>query len=68
MDVILKSAGITPLKGDLTGIVRARQLSHAVMGNIRQNLFLPSSTSLLASESRRDFPTRSPLSCSRLSS
>jgi Cu+-exporting ATPase len=39
-DVAIESAGITLLKGDLGGIVRARALSHAVMGNIRQNLFL----------------------------
>ena len=38
-DVAMESAGVTLLKGDLTGIVRARQLSQAVMGNIRQNLF-----------------------------
>jgi Cu+-exporting ATPase len=38
-DVAMESAGITLLKGDLTGIVRARRLSQAVMGNIRQNLF-----------------------------
>jgi Cu+-exporting ATPase len=38
-DVAMESAGITLLKGDLTGIVRARKLSRAVMGNIRQNLF-----------------------------
>ena len=37
-DVAMESAGITLLKGDLTGIVRARQLSHATMSNIRQNL------------------------------
>lgn len=37
-DVAIESAGITLLKGDLTGIVRARQLSHATMSNIRQNL------------------------------
>jgi Cu+-exporting ATPase len=35
----MESAGITLLKGDLTGIVRARRLSQATMGNIRQNLF-----------------------------
>jgi Cu+-exporting ATPase len=35
----MESAGVTLLKGDLTGIVRARRLSHAVMRNIRQNLF-----------------------------
>ena len=38
-DVAMESAGVTLLKGDLTGIVRARHLSEAVMGNIRQNLF-----------------------------
>jgi P-type Cu+ transporter len=38
-DVAIESAGITLLKGDLNGIVRARRLSHATMGNIRQNLF-----------------------------
>ena len=38
-DVAIESAGITLLKGDLTGIVKARALSAAVMGNIRQNLF-----------------------------
>ena len=35
----MESAGITLLKGDLTGIVRARRLSQATMRNIRQNLF-----------------------------
>jgi Cu+-exporting ATPase len=38
-DVAIESAGVTLLKGDLTGIVRARRLSHATMNNIRQNLF-----------------------------
>ena len=38
-DVAMESAGITLLKGDLGGIVRARRLSQATMGNIRQNLF-----------------------------
>jgi Cu+-exporting ATPase len=38
-DVAIESAGITLLKGDLTGIVRARRLSRATMRNIRQNLF-----------------------------
>ncbi|OYR17304.1 copper-translocating P-type ATPase [Brucella rhizosphaerae] len=38
-DVAMESAGVTLLKGDLIGIVRARRLSEAVMGNIRQNLF-----------------------------
>jgi P-type Cu+ transporter len=39
-DVAIESAGITLLKGNLTGIVRARRLSRATMNNIRQNLFL----------------------------
>jgi Cu+-exporting ATPase len=38
-DVAIESAGITLLKGDLSGIVRARKLSRATMKNIRQNLF-----------------------------
>ncbi|WP_291830503.1 HAD-IC family P-type ATPase, partial [Bosea sp. (in: a-proteobacteria)] len=37
-DVAMASAGITLIKGDLRGIARARGLSQAVMGNIRQNL------------------------------
>ena len=39
-DVAIQSAGVTLVKGDLTGIVRARRLSRATMRNIRQNLFL----------------------------
>jgi Cu+-exporting ATPase len=38
-DVAMESAGVTLLKGDLAGIVRARKLSQATMSNIRQNLF-----------------------------
>lgn len=38
-DVAMESAGVTLLKGDLVGIVRARKLSQATMSNIRQNLF-----------------------------
>ncbi|NIV45768.1 MAG: hypothetical protein GWN46_02545, partial [Gammaproteobacteria bacterium] len=38
-DVAMESAGVTLVKGDLTGIVRARLLSRATMRNIRQNLF-----------------------------
>ena len=38
-DVAIESAGVTLLKGDLQGIVRARKLSAATMSNIRQNLF-----------------------------
>ena len=37
-DVAIESAGVTLLKGDLTGLARARRLSRAVMRNIRQNL------------------------------
>jgi Cu+-exporting ATPase len=39
-DVAIESADVTLLKGDLTGIVRARRLSKATMRNIRENLFL----------------------------
>jgi Cu+-exporting ATPase len=38
-DVAIESAGVTLLKGDLSGILRARRLSRATMHNIRQNLF-----------------------------
>lgn len=38
-DVAMESAGVTLVKGDLRGIVRARKLSRATMANIRQNLF-----------------------------
>jgi len=37
-DVAMQSAGITLLGGDLKGLMRARRLSVATMGNIRQNL------------------------------
>jgi len=38
-DVAIESAGVTLLKGDLIGIVKAKRLSEATMRNIRQNLF-----------------------------
>jgi Cu+-exporting ATPase len=38
-DVAMESAGVTLVRGDLRGIVRARRLSRATMANIRQNLF-----------------------------
>jgi Cu+-exporting ATPase len=38
-DVAIESAGITLVRGDLRGLVRARRLSRATMKNIRQNLF-----------------------------
>ena len=48
-DVAMKSAGVTLVKGDLRGIVRARVLSRLTMGNIKQNLFFsPLSTTRLA--------------------
>jgi Cu+-exporting ATPase len=37
--VAIESAGVTLLQGDLQGLAKARRLSRAVMGNIRQNLF-----------------------------
>jgi Cu+-exporting ATPase len=40
-DVAIESAGVTLLRGDLVGLVRARRLSQATMRNIRQNLFFP---------------------------
>jgi len=52
-DVALESAGITLLKGDLEGILRARKLSQATMRNIRQNLFLRLSTMPWACRLRR---------------
>ena len=39
-DIAMESAGITLVKGDLRGIVRARRLARATMGNVRQNLFV----------------------------
>ena len=38
-DVAMESAGVTLVKGDLIGIVRARKLSRATMANIKENLF-----------------------------
>lgn len=38
-DVAMESSGVTLVKGDLTGIIRARKLSRATMANIKQNLF-----------------------------
>ena len=38
-DIAMETGGITLVKGDLVGIVRARKLSQATMRNIRQNLF-----------------------------
>jgi Cu+-exporting ATPase len=52
-DVAIESAGVTLLKGDLTGIVRARRLSQATIANIRQNLFFAFVTTRWACRSRR---------------
>lgn len=46
-DVAMESAGITLLRGDLSGILRARRLSRAVVKNIRQNLFFAFAYNLL---------------------
>jgi P-type Cu+ transporter len=46
-DVAIESAGITLVKGDLLGIARARHLSKAVLGNIRQNLWFAFGYNLL---------------------
>ena len=51
-DVAMESAGVTLLKGDLHGIVRARRLSRATMRNIRQNLFFAFSSTRSAVRSR----------------
>jgi Cu+-exporting ATPase len=47
-DVAIESAGVTLVRGDLGGIVRARKLSRATVRNIRQNLFLAFVYNLLA--------------------
>ena len=56
-DVAMESAGITLVKGDLRGIVRARRLSRATMRNIRQNL-------VLGLRLQRRSACRSPRACS----
>ena len=67
-DVAMESAGVTLLKGDLMGIVRARRLSQAVMRNIRQNLFFAFIYNALGVPSRQASSIRSSESCSRRSS
>ena len=47
-DIAMESAGVTLVKGDLRGIVRARRLSRATMRNIRQNLFFAFAFNALA--------------------
>ncbi len=66
-DVAMESAGITLLKGDLTGIVRARRLSQSVMRNIRQNLFFAFIYNALGVRSPPACCIRSLESCSRRS-
>jgi Cu+-exporting ATPase len=56
-DVAMESAGVTPAKGDLRGIAKARRLSRAAMSNIRQNLFFAFSTTYLGSRSPPAFST-----------
>jgi P-type Cu+ transporter len=46
-DIAMESAGVTLVKGDLRGIVRARRLSRGTMRNIRQNLFFAFGYNLL---------------------
>jgi P-type E1-E2 ATPase len=64
-DIAMESAGVTLLKGDLNGIVRARRLSAATMANIRQTWSLPSSTMLPGFQSPRACSIRFSASCSR---
>jgi Cu+-exporting ATPase len=52
-DEAMESAGVTLMKGDLTGIVRTRRLSKAAMRNIRQNLFLAFAYNAAATRLRR---------------
>ena len=52
-DVAMESAGITLVKGDLGGIVRARRLSRRTMANIRQNLFFAFFYNVLGVPDRR---------------
>ena len=47
-DVAMESAGVTLIKGDLMGLVRARHLSKATLRNIRQNLFFAFAYNALA--------------------
>jgi Cu+-exporting ATPase len=51
-DVAMESSGVTLLKGDLMGIVRARTLSHATMRNIHQNLSCLSRTTAKRTSAR----------------
>jgi Cu+-exporting ATPase len=56
-DVAMESAGVTLVKGDLGGIVRARRLSRATVRNIRENLFrVPSTCARHSGRGRRALP------------
>jgi len=67
-DVAMESGGITLVKGHLTGIVRARNLSRATMRNVRQNLSSPLSTTRSACPSRLESSIHSSACCSAPSS
>ena len=54
-DVAIENAGITLVKGDLNGLVRARRLAHATVGNIRQNLAFACVYNLLGNPDRRRY-------------
>ena len=55
-DVAMKSAGVTLLKGDLTGILRARRISEATLRNIKLGLFFAFIYNLLGVPRRRSLP------------
>jgi Cu+-exporting ATPase len=58
-DVAMESAGVTLVKGDLRGIVRARMLSRQTMKNIKQNIFFAFVYNALVCRSRQGCCTRS---------
>jgi Cu+-exporting ATPase len=60
----MESGGVTLVKGDLAAMVRARNLSRAVMRNIRQNLFFAFVYNSLGVLSRRAFCIHSSVFCS----
>jgi Cu+-exporting ATPase len=60
----IESAGVTLVKGDLGGIVKAIDLSRHTMRNIRQNLFFALAYNAVACRSRQACSIRSPATCS----
>jgi P-type E1-E2 ATPase len=66
-DVAMESAGVTLLKGDLNGIVRARHLSTATMANIRQNMLFAFIYNAAAYQSPPGFCIRLSACCPRRS-